>query len=575
MSDEEKQPSGKKLKVIEWHMADPPPDDSEPLLDDDSNRGKKPLIWKIVGAVIVLFLLFIGIRGFQVYQEIQVEIAEAQTRQSQSFEPGAPLTETFVSRPKAELAREDVLKRLRDARRTIDGNPIIMQRLLTVEKSFQKGERLLQGRDYAASYTQFEQTRDLLDEFNTSLEARGKAAEANDDWLVLFNKYEPHRNLDPEAYEEAFALASEGRFFMQNGSFAEAHERFEAAIAKLEGIGELLAEFVDRQVLEGQAALAAGNSQAAIQKFNTVIEIEPDNEAALQGLKRAESLDQVYPLVQEARELEEDGMLVEANELYARAFELDNLAARAQQGMFRTARLVKDQAFNQAMTKAGEAAEAGNWFDAVEAYEEALEIYPKNEEVSELLAEAEDMEFQTRVILGLNKAIEFENARDWDLAKDAYQEVLDIDPDNQEATEGMLRTGKMIRTLIRYEKMVELALLEARAGDFQSAIRYFNNAMGVKPDYLALNAEAKRLRDFLDQQSKPVKLTLLSDDRTWVSIYGYELLGKFEEQTVNILPGRYRIIGRRKGYEDVTIDIQVVAGEPMEPINVVASRKVG
>lgn len=574
MSEDENKPSGKKLKVIDWQSTEPAPDDAESLLEDGGGARKGPVIWKVVGVVAVLFLLFVGIRGFQVYREIQTEIAAARETQP-AFKPGAPLTESFVSRPKAELAREDVLKRLRDARRTIDGNPVVMQRLLTVEKSFQKGERLLQARDYAASFTQFEETRNLLDTFNTALEDRSKAAEANDDWLVLFNKYEPHRNLAPEAYQQAFALASEGRFFMQNGSFAEAHERFEAAIEQLEGIGVLLDQFVDRQVLEGQAALAAGNRDGAIQKFNAVVEIEPDNEAAIRGLERADTLDKVYPLIQEAKTLEAEGELVRANDLYARAFELDNQSARAQQGMFRTARLVKDRAFTRAMDQAGAAAEAGNWYEAVDAYEEALEVYPENEEVTELLAEAEDMEFQTRIILGINKAIEFENAREWDLAKGAYQEVLDIDPDNEDATEGLLRTGKMIRTLIRYEKMVELALLEARSGDFQSAIRYFNSAMGVKPDYLALNAEARRLRDFLDEQSKPVRLILVSDDRTWVSIYGYELLGKFDEQTVNILPGRYRIIGRRKGYEDVTIDIQVVAGEPMEPISVVASRKVG
>lgn len=581
-SEDPKSPENRKLKVIDWHMADPMPDEVEYGGEPGERRsGGRGWIWKTVLVAVVVVVGFLGVRIVQEYRAMQQEFAAAQQQfeagggGGASLSSGTPMTENFVSRPKAELAREDVLKKILDARRSIDGSPVIMQKLLTVEKTFQEGERLLGGRNYSEAFARFEETRELLDAFNEEVTFKNEAMSYRDDFLVLFNQYEPHRDLALREYEEAFALASEGRFFLENGSYFEAKERFKEATGKLDEIGRKLDAYVERQLIEGQTALAAGNPREAQTIFNSVLEIDGDNEAAKNGLKRAETLDQVFPMVQEAKELEEAGEWIQANDLYATAFELDPRSARAQQGMHRTARLVKDLAFNASLVDAQRAAEASNWYLAIEAYEKALEVYPENEEVQALLEDARELEYETRLQNALDKARDFERAREWELARDSFLEVLDIDPENPTAEAGLLRTGKMIRVLLRYEKLLELSQLEARNGEFQSSIRYFNEAMGIKPDYMGLTSDAVRLKNFLDQQSRPVSVTLTSDGRTWVSVAGYELLGKIKEKTIRILPGKYRIVGRRKGYEDVQIQLQVVAGQDLPPISVVASKKVG
>jgi hypothetical protein len=62
-----------------------------------------------------------------------------------------------------------------------------------------------------------------------------------------------------------------------------------------------------------------------------------------------------------------------------------------------------------------------------------------------------------------------------------------------------------------------------------------------------------------------------SDGKTWFSIENYRLPSQFESSTIKMLPGDYAIIGRRKGYQDVHILLQVRNGVPPPTVTVVCN----
>ncbi len=564
--DDSNEPPKKKLKVIDWHLSDTVASEVEVKGLGEDRSDPPNWILRFIVIAIVALLGFVGVRGWQVYQEIREEVAAA----GETFDGGIAvpsptegrLPSEFVSRPRAQLARDDAYEKILDARRSIDGNPVIMQRLLSVEKMFQESERLLAAREYGQAFERFQDTERLLETFNSEIGAKNEAYSARDDFLVLREKLDPHRNIARDAYEQAYVLFSEGIYFLENGSFAEARNRFEDAVKGMGVIEERLADYMDRQLLDGQRALAMGDAQTAQDVFHTVLEIDDEMKVAKEGLERAEVLNQIFPMLEQARSFEKEGQLVKANDLYVSVLEIDPKSARAQAGAVRTEKEVKELAFNQALFEAVEAAEEENWFLAIEATERALEVFPENEEVKEELEEFKKLEFETKVSNGLAKARDFERAREWALAQDAFEEVMELDPGNELAVEGIRSTGDTIRALIRYEKLIELAQAEAVENlDFQASIAYFNEAMGIKPDYMPLKSEAIKLRNFLEKQSKPVGLELTSDNRTWVSISGYDHLGKFNNKSIKILPGKYRIVGRRKGFEDAVRAVTIIAGE--------------
>ena len=132
----------------------------------------------------------------------------------------------------------------------------------------------------------------------------------------------------------------------------------------------------------------------------------------------------------------------------------------------------------------------------------------------------------------------------------------------------------MLRVILRYEKLLELAADQAARAEFQPAIRSFNEAISIKPDYIQLTPDQVTVKDLLSAQSKPVGINFVSDGKTWVTISNYKLLGKFKEESVKILPGDYEIVGRRKGYEDVILVLRVRAGSPPPTVTVVCDKRL-
>ena len=61
---------------------------------------------------------------------------------------------------------------------------------------------------------------------------------------------------------------------------------------------------------------------------------------------------------------------------------------------------------------------------------------------------------------------------------------------------------------------------------------------------------------------------LRSDGQTFVTLSNHAIRRKFEATTVAIPPGDYEVIGRRKGFQDVRVRLQLRAGVPVPDVAV-------
>jgi len=70
-------------------------------------------------------------------------------------------------------------------------------------------------------------------------------------------------------------------------------------------------------------------------------------------------------------------------------------------------------------------------------------------------------------------------------------------------------------------------------------------------------------------------VTLLSDGETYVSISNTRAPAKFALDVVKLLPGDYEVVGRRRGYRDVVIALQLRSATAPPVLTVICTQPIG
>ena len=563
MAEETDSNSAKKRRIIHWNP------DAGRAQESSRWTWKRILLWSVGGFFGLLFAAAIVIRGIKLVLGPDVFSPKVEAV------AGTPSVENassaFVSRAKAEQMHELASKSLRELRRVPVDHPVQLQQMVLMEKSLNEGEALLGNHDFAKAFALFETLRKDTDAFSNNVRIKGEARQGYDKILLRIKDLELARSLAPGALEAAFESAGTGRQLLNDGNFTGAKKVFDEGEVQLKKAEQLLADYVRENLLNGQRALTKGEKDEARKAFQAALEKSPGNEVATQGLKRAENIDRVYALLQQGDKLEKETRYSEAAESYKKAFALDAFSAAAQEGQSRSARLEKETKFAAAKTAADAAVKAKDWSKAIAEYQAALKVYPQKTDVQAALKSARESAHKDAVQKALAKAFEYEKAYQWREARDAYNETLELEPDMAEAREGYTRAGTVIRALLQYERYIEAAEVLANKAEFQAAIRRFNEAMAVKPSYLVNSDRVQQLHVLLMAQNKAVDVTFKSDGNTWVSIQSFRAPEKFETLQIKMLPGDYAVIGRRKGYRDVTMMLQVRNGTPPPAVTVACS----
>ena len=81
-----------------------------------------------------------------------------------------------------------------------------------------------------------------------------------------------------------------------------------------------------------------------------------------------------------------------------------------------------------------------------------------------------------------------------------------------------------------------------------------------------LQEQRDELSRLLKRAATPLRVQLVSDNVTDVSIYKVGKLGSFATQELKLRPGTYVAVGSRPGYRDVRLEFRVAPEIDMQPI---------
>jgi len=352
------------------------------------------------------------------------------------------------------------------------------------------------------------------------------------------------------------------------GDYLSAAEHWDAASAKLAELEKALPDALAAATKRGQDALAAGKTGAAREAFELALAIQPNHPPATAGIARAGRLDQALALVDAARGEEQAGRASAAEAGYRKALSVDSGVPGAQEGLNRLAAIRSADAYSVAMSRGFADAAAGRNDEARSAFNQALALRPGAREARDALAALEQGQKASALELLEARARTAESGERWDEALAAWREAANLEPTLESAREGIARATPRAELQRRIDALTshpeKLWAPEGRA----EARTLIATAASAGNPRERLAASANELGRLAKAAESPVRLRLESDGLTQVVIYRVGQYGAFSTRDVELLPGRYTVVGTRDGYRDVRREVVLPPGAPPSPVTV-------
>ncbi|MEO1593882.1 MAG: protein kinase [Pseudomonadota bacterium] len=358
------------------------------------------------------------------------------------------------------------------------------------------------------------------------------------------------------------------------GDYALANERYDQAIAALEPLTDRIDIEFEAAMRDGDAAMLAEDSAAARRAFECALAITPGNSLAERGLARANNLDAVLAEVAAGRVAERAGDAGAALARYDAALDLDADWEPAQDGRARMQAAISASEFQQRMSQGFAALDDARFRAAREAFNAAARIDPGDPAPRDALLQVQLAERLERIDGLTRTAQQQEGDEDWATALDTWNDVLEIDESLDVARQGVAR----VRNRVSLNRAADAVIDDPDRLSELPALRSASNLLGrlqtLEPRGPELNERIDTLQSILREAAVPVPVTLRSDGATTVTLLRVAQLGEFEQTEVRLRPGKYVLVGSRRGYVDARREFRVAAGEPPPSVYIACEQPI-
>jgi hypothetical protein len=366
-----------------------------------------------------------------------------------------------------------------------------------------------------------------------------------------------------ETYREMTRLADEADRFLLENAYGAAAAGYIAAAAKARILNGQIESILEQLLAEGQAAMDQGAGEEAQQKFSIALAMDPDNRLARQRLQRARKMDAVQQLLQSGTRHEKAGKTAFAHADYQEALRLDPESKKAREALDRIKSQIRHEEFQQLMSEGLAALHRNDYQLARERLLKAKSFQPQSQEVQDALAQVDQSIRLARIDTYRQKAAAAEAAENWPQALDAYEQVLEIDANIQFAVRGKKRALDRIRIDRRLDFFLQQPSALESDQQLENAVALIAEIEEINPKGAQLTDRFGKLAQIVDAAQTPVKLIIVSDTFTEVVVYKIGKLGRFASRELSLRPGTYTVVGTRDGYQDVRKTIIIKPGQEL------------
>jgi tetratricopeptide (TPR) repeat protein len=233
-----------------------------------------------------------------------------------------------------------------------------------------------------------------------------------------------------------------------------------------------------------------------------------------------------------------------------------------------------DDAYAKAAGEGFAALGAGQLDKARRSFEKARALRPDGSEALDGLRRVDAARAGRAFAVRRAEAEDLEDEERWQDALDAYDAVLRQDGSQSWAQEGRARAGARLQLGDSLQALIDHPDRLTNPRLREDAAVLLQTAQQQPVSGPVLRTQIARLTSLLPALDKPVRLSLVSDNRTQVTISSVGTFGSFARRDIELRPGRYTVIGTRDGYREVRRDITVSPGEEFLTVNVICSEPI-
>jgi tetratricopeptide (TPR) repeat protein len=369
-----------------------------------------------------------------------------------------------------------------------------------------------------------------------------------------------------QPYLDAVDVYAGGDDAYVDKNYRLAGEKYREASRMLEPFFGRIDEVFEETLAAAKAAMEAGDPSESVRLFDLAASITPGNRDAEAGLARARNLASVLSLVDQGEQFEKNLEYDAARRAFESALDLDAAWAPAAAGLDRVRAAVLDLTFEQRMTEGFDALADGDFATARAAFNSARGLKPDSSQPVDGLLQV-DQEARLFEIRRLeDEARSLDAAEQWETAAVTYQDILKIDPDLQFAQEGLRQARVRSALHARLQGLIDDPDSLADDVTMQNATKLLLDITRIDPQGPRLSDQKNELSRLLKRAATPLRVQLLSDNMTNVSIYKVGRFGNFATRELELRPGTYVAVGIRPGYRDVRIEFRVAPEVEMRPI---------
>ena len=369
----------------------------------------------------------------------------------------------------------------------------------------------------------------------------------------------------PDSILELQATEQEAIKAFAENQFATALTYMDNLFARVTELQSLQRQNFASALSNAKQAFGANQIPQAQSAINGALRYLPDSSEALQLKERINTMAAVIALIERADIARIENDINAEIGLLERAIKLDPYRNTLIERYKTLIARQRQQKLDALLQQTSQALDNKNIKTAQTSLMRIKQIDANHPSLSLLTAKLRQIQTELSYQSLIAKAMASADNDDWQSAENYYRQALVIYPDNKDIKDNLQRAVQ----INQYTGIIKQALAKPeRLADEQiaAAMKQIADDSIASAEYSAkLQRLVGQLDDAIAEMSKPVAVTVYSDERTYVSVLGIGVIGKVREYKLKegLKPGPYRFKGERKGYQDKLVEIDIKPNQPV------------